>query len=141
METSVLLALGSGSLALLLGILAQEYRLHTQRAIPVYIIALPMLLPQLSLLFGIQVLTLLMASQAYTWWVVWAHTFFAFPLVYLALSGPWQSYNSNFSKIARSLGKSEWQIFWKIKLPLLFPALLYAWAVGISVSRRSISPP
>ncbi|MCO4790316.1 thiamine ABC transporter permease, partial [Vibrio cholerae] len=57
METSVLLALGSGSLALLLGILAQEYRLHTQRAIPVYIIALPMLLPQLSLLFGIQVLT------------------------------------------------------------------------------------
>ncbi|CSI66041.1 ABC transporter permease [Vibrio cholerae] len=96
METSVLLALGSGSLALLLGILAQEYRLHTQRAIPVYIIALPMLLPQLSLLFGIQVLTLLMASQAYTWWVVWAHTFFAFPLVYLALSGPWQSYNSNF---------------------------------------------
>lgn len=79
METSVLLALGSGSLALLLGILAQEYRLHTQRAIPVYIIALPMLLPQLSLLFGIQVLTLLMASQAYTWWVVWAHTFLHFP--------------------------------------------------------------
>ncbi|HGS4818605.1 TPA: ABC transporter permease [Vibrio cholerae] len=140
METSVLLALGSGSLALLLGILAQEYRLQTQRAIPVYIIALPMLLPQLSLLFGIQVLTLLMASQAYTWWVVWAHTFFAFPLVYLALSGPWQSYNSNFSKIARSLGKSEWQIFWKIKLPLLFPALLYAWAVGISVSLAQYLP-
>ncbi|RBM37855.1 ABC transporter permease [Vibrio tarriae] len=140
METSVLLALGSGSLALLLGILAQEYRLHTQRAIPVYIIALPMLLPQLSLLFGIQVLTLLIASQAYTLWVVWAHTFFAFPLVYLALSGPWQSYNSNFSKIARSLGKSEWQIFWKIKLPLLFPALLYAWAVGISVSLAQYLP-
>ncbi|PJX82914.1 ABC transporter permease subunit, partial [Escherichia coli] len=59
---------------------------------------------------------------------------------YLALSGPWQSYNSNFSKIARSLGKSEWQIFWKIKLPLLFPALLYAWAVGISVSLAQYLP-
>ncbi|SUP11023.1 ABC transporter permease [Vibrio mimicus] len=139
-ETSVLLALCSGTLALLFAVIAQEYRLQTKRAIPVYFIALPMLLPQLSLLFGIQVLTLMIASQAYALWVVWAHTFFAFPLVYLALSGPWQSYNPNYSKVARSLGKNEWQIFWRVKLPLLFPALLYAWAVGISVSLAQYLP-
>ncbi|MFG0606937.1 ABC transporter permease [Vibrio mimicus] len=139
-ETSVQLALCSGTLALLMAVLAQEYRLYSKRAIPVYFIALPMLLPQLSLLLGLQVLSLMIASNAYTLWVVWAHTFFAFPLVYLALSGPWQSYNPDYSKIARSLGKNEWQIFLKVKLPLLFPALLYAWAVGISVSLAQYLP-
>ncbi|WP_000946986.1 ABC transporter permease [Vibrio sp. RC586] len=139
-ETSVQLALCSGTLALLMAILAQEYRLYSKRAIPVYFIALPMLLPQLSLLLGLQVLSLMIASNAYTLWVVWAHTFFAFPLVYLALSGPWQSYNPDYSKIALSLGKNEWQIFLKVKLPLLFPALLYAWAVGISVSLAQYLP-
>lgn len=139
-ETSVQLALCSGTLALLIAVFAQEYRLQSKRAIPVYLIALPMLLPQLSLLFGLQVLSLVVASNAYALWVVWAHTFFAFPLAYLALSGPWQSYNPDYSKMARSLGKNEWQIFWKIKLPLLFPALLYAWAVGISVSLAQYLP-
>lgn len=139
-ETSLLLALGSGSLALLLAVFAQEYRLQAKRSIPMSIITLPMLLPQLSWLFGIQILTLVIAPHAYVIWVIWAHTFFAFPLVYLALSGPWQSYNLNFSKMARSLGKNEWQIFVRVKLPLLLPAVLYAWAIAISVSLAQYLP-
>ncbi|MCG6507222.1 ABC transporter permease subunit, partial [Vibrio parahaemolyticus] len=80
------------------------------------------------------------AAEHFTLWVIWSHVFFAFPLVYLALDGPWKSYNPNFTRIALSLGKSPWQLFWQIKVPLLLPGLLYAWAVGISVSLAQYLP-
>ncbi len=137
---SLWIALLSGTLALLLGIIAQEYRTRFRHALPAWVIVLPMLLPQLSLLFGLQIATLFIAAEHFTLWVIWSHVFFAFPLVYLALDGPWKSYNPNFTRIALSLGKSPWQLFWQIKVPLLLPGLLYAWAVGISVSLAQYLP-
>jgi putative thiamine transport system permease protein len=137
---SLWIALLSGTLALILGIIAQEYRTRFRHALPAWVIVLPMLLPQLSLLFGLQIATLYIAAEHFTLWVIWSHVFFAFPLVYLALDGPWKSYNPNFTRIALSLGKSPWQLFWQIKVPLLLPGLLYAWAVGISVSLAQYLP-
>lgn len=138
--TSIALATVVTSLALLLALVAHEYKLKHRWHLPDYLIAMPMLIPQLSMLFGMQVVTLYVASDYFSLWVIWSHLFFAFPFVYLALDGPWKSYDNNFTKAGLSLGKSPIHIFLMVKLRMLLPALLYAWAVGASVSLAQYLP-
>ncbi|TVU64396.1 thiamine ABC transporter permease [Vibrio atlanticus] len=137
---SLWIALASASIALLLALVAHEYRIKHRWQVPGFIIAIPMLIPQLSVLFGLQVTTLYIGSSAYELWVIWAHVFFAFPFVYLSLDGPWKSFNDGLIKASLSLGKSPLQSWYSIKLPILLPAITFAWAVGISVSLAQYLP-
>ncbi|MGF1769380.1 ABC transporter permease [Enterovibrio makurazakiensis] len=139
-EQSIVIAVISASIALVMALLAHEYRLRYRLQVPGYIIAVPMLIPQLSILFGMQVATLYLSSDAHFSWVCWAHVFFAFPYVYLSLDGPWRSYNEGFTRVALSLGKSPLRVWLKIKLPILLPAIVFAWAIGISVSLAQYLP-
>jgi putative thiamine transport system permease protein len=99
-----------------------------------------MLVPQLSILFGIQIVTLYLKADAYFLWVIWAHVFFAFPFVYLALDGPWRAFNVRLMTVASSLGKTPLQAWLKVKFPLLFPAIVFSWAIGVSVSLAQYLP-
>ncbi|MFA1561279.1 ABC transporter permease [Aliivibrio fischeri] len=137
---SLSIAIITASIALVLAVLAHEYRIKYKWQVPGYIIAIPMLIPQLSILFGLQVVTLYLSSDSYFFWVCWAHVFFAFPFVYLALDGPWKSFDTGLTRIALSLGKSPFQAWWKVKMPILLPAIVFAWAVGISVSLAQYLP-
>nr|WP_244875231.1 thiamine ABC transporter permease [Vibrio litoralis] len=138
--TSVWLALFSAGAALILALIAHEYRHHFRYHIPMYVIALPMLIPQLSLLFGLQITSLWINQQYYWLWVIWAHTFFVFPYVYLSLDGPWKSYPSRLSQTAVSLGVSPLKVFFTIKLRTLASGILFAWAMGMSVSLAQYLP-
>ncbi|MFA0113269.1 ABC transporter permease [Vibrio sp. 10N.261.46.E11] len=137
---SLWIGLIAASVALLLALVAHEYRIKYKWQVPGFIIAIPMLIPQLSVLFGMQVTTLYIGSNAYEFWVIWAHVFFAFPFVYLSLDGPWKSFNDSLIKASLSLGKSPFQSWYSIKLPILLPAIAFAWAVGISVSLAQYLP-
>ncbi|PSV48075.1 ABC transporter permease [Photobacterium sp. GB-36] len=137
---SVVIALISASLGLCFAIAAHEYRIKHKWHIPHYIIAIPMLIPQLSLLFGLQVLTLFSSLNTYLLWVCWAHLFFVFPYVYLALDGPYRSYDQRLTQIGLSLGKTPFQVWLKIKLPQLSSAFIFAWVIGISVSLAQYLP-
>ncbi|WP_038174458.1 ABC transporter permease [Vibrio pacinii] len=139
-QQSMLIAMMSASIALILGLVAHEYHLRHRWRIPSYVIAIPMLIPQLSVLFGMQVATLYVSSGNYLFWVIWSHVFFAFPFVYLSLDGPWRSFDNGLTRVALSLGKSPLQVWFNIKLPLLLPAVAFAWAVGISVSLAQYLP-
>ncbi|WED27946.1 thiamine ABC transporter permease [Vibrio sp. DW001] len=139
-NTSLFIALVSASLALVFALIAHEYKKRYRLRIPNLIIATPMLVPQLSLLFGLQVSTLYINVSMPLLWVVWSHIFFAFPYVYLALDGPWRSYNDGYSQTALSLGKTPWQVWFKVKMPILFPAISFAWAVGAGVSLAQYLP-
>ncbi len=137
---SLSIAVISATIALILALIAHEYRLRHRWQIPGYIIAIPMLIPQLSVLFGMQVATLYFNNSAYFFWVCWAHVFFAFPFIYLSLDGPWRSFNNGLTRAALSLGKSPLYTWFKVKLPILLPAVVFAWAVGISVSLAQYLP-
>lgn len=137
---SIIIAVLSATIALAFALLGHEFKLKYRWHIPSLVIATPMLVPQLSLLFGIQVSALYFSSDSYWLWVIWAHVFFAFPYVFLALDGPWRSFDQRLTLTGLSLGKSPWHCWIKIKLPLLFPAVLYAWAIGISVSLAQYLP-
>ncbi|WP_375750220.1 ABC transporter permease [Vibrio sp. HN007] len=137
---SLNIAFVSATVALVLALIAHEYRIKYRLAIPSYVIAIPMLVPQLSLLFGMQVTTLYISSDYYYLWVVWSHVFFAFPYIYLSLDGPWRSFNPAYMHTASSLGKSPINAWLKVKLPQLYSAVLYAWAIGTSVSLAQYLP-
>lgn len=137
---SIGLALVSSGIALFLALIAHEYRQHHRFHFPMYVVALPMLIPQLSLLFGLQIMSLWINQTHYWFWVVWAHTFFVFPYIYLALDGPWKSYPTQLSKTAVSLGSSPFKTFVIIKLRTLASGLLFAWAIGMSVSLAQYLP-
>ncbi|OBT17222.1 thiamine ABC transporter permease [Vibrio sp. UCD-FRSSP16_10] len=139
LQQSLSLALVSGTVALVLALIAHEYRIRYRWQVPGYIIAIPMLIPQLSILFGLQISTLFIGGSHWLW-VCWAHMFFAFPFVYLSMDGPWRSYNEGMTRVALSLGKSPLHVFLTVKLPQVFPAILFAWAVGISVSLSQYLP-
>lgn len=139
-EQSLTLALISANCALLFAIIAHEYRVKYRWQVPGYLIAVPMLIPQLSILFGFQTITLVVGGSHYWLWVCWAHMFFAFPFVYLALDGPWRSYNQGFTRVALSLGKTPLSVFFSVKFPQLFSAIIFAWAVGVSVSLAQYLP-
>jgi putative thiamine transport system permease protein len=137
---SLWIGLIAASVALVLALIAHEYRIKYKWQVPGFVIAIPMLIPQLSVLFGMQVTTLYVGSNAYEFWVIWAHVFFAFPFVYLSLDGPWKSFNDGLIKASLSLGKSPFQSWYSIKFPILLPAIAFAWAVGISVSLAQYLP-
>ncbi|SIN88182.1 ABC transporter permease [Salinivibrio sp. ES.052] len=138
---SLLLALISSTVAVICAIGCLERTCnYQQRSLPSAIIAIPLLVPQLSILFGIQVAVYSLPGQWHVPTTIWAHIFFVFPYVYLALDGPWQQFDPRLTQTARSLGVSAISAWLRIKLPLLLPAIILAWAVGASVSLAQYLP-
>lgn len=57
------------------------------------------------------------------WGVFFVLTMFTYPYVFLIASASLRKMNRNFEEVARSQGLSTWQIFWKVNLPFLRPAI------------------
>lgn len=47
----------------------------------------------------------------------------AFPLMYMAARGAYEQVDINTENAARTLGASEWRIFWSITMPLAWPGI------------------
>ena len=61
----------------------------------------------------------------FTWYAaVIAATVVAFPLMYKTALGAFQQIDTNLLASARTLGATEWQVFWRILLPLERPGLI-----------------
>ncbi len=48
----------------------------------------------------------------------------AFPLMYQSASAAFQTLDPRLEKVARTMGASEWRVFWTITFPLVWPGLL-----------------
>jgi molybdate transport system permease protein len=51
-------------------------------------------------------------------------TVVSFPLMYKTALGAFEPIDANLLNAARTLGASEWQVFWRIMLPLAWPGIL-----------------
>jgi len=98
------------------------------------LIYLPLLVPQVSFLFGLQLLFLLSGFEASMPALVFAHLVFVLPYVFLSLSDPWRAYDRRYDAIAAGLGKSRLRTLLSIRLPILTRPILVAAAVGFAVS-------
>jgi putative thiamine transport system permease protein len=98
------------------------------------LVYLPLLVPQIAFLFGIQVLTV-RAGVDGTWAAVVAtHVLFVLPYVLLTLADPWRALDPRYARSAAALGAAPMRVFLRVKLPLLLRPVLIAAAVGFAVS-------
>lgn len=64
-------------------------------------------------------------SVVFTWYgAAIAATIVAFPLMYRTTLGAFEQIDVHLLQVARSLGASEWTVFWRILLPLSIPGIL-----------------
>ncbi|HXV31453.1 MAG TPA: ABC transporter permease [Sinorhizobium sp.] len=137
LATTIGLALSAASLALLTAILLLHRNGGAGRdgnGIGCRSLYLPLLLPEISFVFGLQVLIVAAGLKPAFASVLAVHFLFVLPYVLLSLTPPWRALDPRFERIAAGLGKSALQILITIRLPMLFRACLTAFAVGFSVS-------
>ncbi|MCC6007608.1 MAG: ABC transporter permease subunit [Rhodobacteraceae bacterium] len=103
-------------------------------------IYLPLLLPQIAFLFGLNVLFLRMGLSGGHVAVIWAHALFVFPYVMIALSQPWRALDPRLARAAAALGAGPWRRLWAVKLPALAMPLSVAAAIGLAVSVSQYLP-
>jgi putative thiamine transport system permease protein len=100
----------------------------------------PLLVPQVAFLFGLQVLFLEAGLDGSLFGVALSHFVFVLPYILLSLRGPWGALDPRYRQVALSLGASEQRVFWRIRLPLMFPAILTAVALGLAISVSQYLP-
>jgi len=130
LQVALLATLIAGALGIAAGHWMARHRFAGQNALDA-VLVLPMVLPPtvlgyylivligrngfigiwLERLFGIRLL--------FTWQgAVLAAAVVAFPLVYKAARAAFEDIDVRFQQAARTLGASEWELFWRVSLPL-----------------------
>jgi putative thiamine transport system permease protein len=132
--TAIGLAGASAAIALVLAIgLLWQKSLRADGALRV-VLHLPLIVPQLCFMFGLQILGLALGLGASFALLLCVHLIFVLPYVVLSLSPPWQAFDRRYETVAAGLGRSPLQILLHIRLPMLTRAWLTAFAVGFAVS-------
>ncbi|NYT72623.1 ABC transporter permease subunit [Halomonas sp. QX-2] len=120
--------------ALVLATLENEHRQHIQPKRALWLLYLPLLVPQIAFLFGLIVAAESLGIRPQLGLVIAGHLLFVLPYVYLSLAETYRRLDPRWLKVARSLGVSRSAAFWRVRLPLLLAPLLTAFAVGLAVS-------
>lgn len=129
------------AVALVLGCLENEQRRGlTISARALWLLYVPLLVPQVAFLFGSQVLSIQIGIDG-TWIaLVWSHLLFVLPYVFLSLADHYRALDERYSRTALCLGASPNRVFWRVKLPMLLRPVLFAAAVGFAVSVTQYLP-
>ena len=98
------------------------------------LVYLPLLVPQIGFLFGLQLLLLTAGWDASRAALVLVHMVFVLPYVFLSLSAPWRAFDRRYEAVAFGLGASRARVFWSVRLPMMTRSVLAAAAVGFAVS-------
>jgi len=122
-------------LGLTLGCLETEERRHLRLTdTGMWLLYLPLLVPQTAFLPGMQTLLLGLGVDRTLWAVTLAHLVFVLPYLRLSLQGPFKAWDSRQGAVAAAMGASPNRIFLTLRLPMLLAPILTAIAVGMAVS-------
>ena len=137
LKTTLVVALVASVVALLLVLacLENEQRRGVAASSRVlWLLYVPLLVPQIAFLFGMQVLLTVFHLNGTLVAVIWSHLLFVLPYVYLSLADPWRALDKRYARTALSLGARPRRVFLRIKLPLLLRPILIAAAIGVAGS-------
>ena len=110
------------------------------------IFTLPLVLPPTVAGFGIllligkhgpvgKFLNLFGVNIIFSWYAaVIAAVVVAFPLMYKTSRGAFEQIDANILNAARTLGVSEWKVFWRVSVPLAWPGIAAATALSFARS-------
>lgn len=129
------------ALVLALACLEHEVRGGTRRAATALtLLYLPLLLPQVSFLFGLQVLFARIGLDGTFAGVLWSHLAFVLPYVLLTLQEPYLALDPRWPAAGAVLGSGPGRVLRRVRLPLLRRPLAVAAAVGFTVSVAQYLP-
>ncbi|WP_029008547.1 ABC transporter permease [Azospirillum halopraeferens] len=135
-HTLLVAGLATG-LALVLAVGCLEGARRGRAAAPhrvLLMIHLPLLMPAVGFLFGVQVALVAGGLDGTLAAVVWVHLLYVLPYVFLTLADPWRSFDERYERTARGLGVGPLTVFVRVRLAMLLRPLLTAAAVGFAVS-------
>ena len=141
--TTLIVGVAAAAIALVLTIGCLEHESRAGRR-PGFgaltLIYIPLLVPQIAFLFGVQVL--LVWARLDGGWVglIWGHLLFVLPYVFLALADSYRALDPRYERIARLLGTSPIRVLFRVKLAMLLRPVLIAAAVGFAVSVAQFLP-
>ena len=101
---------------------------------------LPLILPQIGFLFGIQIMLLWLRLDGSIFALIWTHMLFVVPYIWLALAPSWRSFNPHWMYLAGNLGASSLRRFFLIRLPIMIQPIMVSFALGFSVSAALYLP-
>ncbi len=104
------------------------------------IVYFPLLLPQISFLFGIQIMLVALHLEGQLSSMIWVHFLFVLPYCYLSLAKVYLAFDDRYLQLGAMLSQSLWRSFWKVKIPMLFKPLAFSFAVGFAVSVSQYLP-
>ncbi|MGY4027002.1 ABC transporter permease [Aeromonas rivuli] len=136
---SAWLALSTAIVALILVVFALEAQ-RGRRPWPLWLVCLPLLLPQASLLLGARLGADWLGLPVGSALVFWSQLLFVYPYLYLCLYGPYRQFDDRLAQAAATLGANPWQVWLRVKGPLLLRPLAFACAVGAAVSLAQYLP-
>src|SRR4029079_9152700 len=99
-----------------------------------WLLYVPLLVPQVAFLFGAQVLLVRIGGDGTLAAVLWSHLVFVLPYLFLSLADPWRALDPRYARTAASLGASPWRVLLAVKLPILARPVAIACAVAFAVS-------
>ena len=137
LQNTALIALASTALAVALAVAWLETQFKSGHEALIY---LPLLIPQISFLFGMNTMLLQLGAQGSIGAVIWAHLLFVFPYMMIALTRPWRGLDPRYARAAASLGAGRLRQLWAVKLPLLLTPICAAVAIGVAVSVAQYLP-
>ena len=95
---------------------------------------LPLLLPQMTFLFGVQVLLAYLGIDGTSPAVIWSHLIFALPYLWGILAPARAAIDPRYLAVARTLGAGPVSTWLTLTVPLMLRPLLMALALAFSVS-------
>ena len=134
---TALIALSVALLALILtiGCLEAEYRFGLSfSARAVWLLYLPLLVPQTAFLRGLHSRRLNVVADVGRLPVMAALLVFVLPYVFLSLADPFRAWDTRMGTIAAALRASPNGVLWRVRLPMLLRPILTALAVGIAAA-------
>ncbi|MEX0707182.1 MAG: hypothetical protein WD078_04410 [Woeseia sp.] len=133
---TVMFAIATAVAGLLLVLPAAEsvHRNTDARRLIGALLFLPLLLPQMTFLFGVQVLLTRLRIDGTFVAVLWSHLIFALPYLWSLVAPARAAIDLRFADVARTLGASRQRTWWRITAPLLARTGLVAFALAFSVS-------
>lgn len=130
------LGLISCALALVLTIAALESSQSSPLLLRILdlVMLVPLLIPDTSLMLGLQIFWSRWHLDGGWPALIWAHALYCVPYAWLLLSGPFRGQDPRLAQTAQSLGLTPWASLWRVRLPILLSPLLLTASICFLIS-------
>ena len=136
-QHSIILALLAASIATLIGLIAAvalyRFRFHGRRLLQTLLFVM-IILPDIVL--GLSLLLLYHFAHIHLGFfsLLIAHITFCLPFTIFIIYGRLMATDNHIIDAAKDLGASEWQVFFKLLIPLSASAIVVAWLIAFTLS-------